>query len=227
MDEIGAINDYVQDASGNTADLIWGNTTNEDLENRISVTVVATGFDTDVIHDLYSKKQKVKTIHNLDNDKIKVEKIRDEKEDKQKIEEEKINKQKQKEEQDKEKKYKEEQEKKLEIKKQEERKEQEKKDKAEELEKQDKNEFFVIDIDQDSTSDKDKNNGKVLFEDDGEVDFIEVEKLNESRKRIAMEYNDSKKLESLENVPAYKRKKMKLDLENTEKNNVSKYKLEE
>ncbi len=42
-----------------------------------------------------------------------------------------------------------------------------------------------------------------------------------------MEYNDSKKLESLENIPAYKRKKMKLDLENVGKNNVSKYKLED
>jgi len=230
MDEIGAINDYVQEASGNTADLIWGNTTNPDLENRISVTVVATGFDTDVIHELYSKKQNVKTIHNLDNDKIKIEKIRDEEEVKQNEENELINEQEKKDEQ--EKKLKEEQEQeqehKLELKKQEEKAEQERRFKAVQIEKQDKNEFFVIDIDDEHPFEKDtEKNGKVLFEEEVEVDFIEVEKMNESRKRIAMEYNDSKKLESLENVPAYKRKKMKLDLEKIEKSNVSKYKLED
>ncbi len=215
MDEIGAINDFVQDASGNSADLIWGNTTNPDLENKISVTVVATGFDTDVIHDLYSTKQKVKTIHNLNNDKIKVEKIRDEEEDKRMAEQELIKK---KEEELIEKKQKEEQKAKA-------------KAKAEEITraKQDKNEFHVIDLTNGDTIKEEENshkNGKVLFEENKEMDYIEIERLREKRKRIAMEYNDSKKLESLENIPAYKRKKMKLDLEKVEKNKVSNYNFE-
>lgn len=44
LDEIGEINDYVQDIAGGDTDIIWGNCTDESLENGIRVTVIATGF---------------------------------------------------------------------------------------------------------------------------------------------------------------------------------------
>ncbi|MGB0165398.1 MAG: cell division protein FtsZ [Luteibaculum sp.] len=44
MDEIATITDYIQDAAGSTADVIWGYAIDEDLGEKISVTVIATGF---------------------------------------------------------------------------------------------------------------------------------------------------------------------------------------
>ena len=45
MDEVTEISDYIQDAAGESAEIIWGNGTDENLENAISVTVVATNFN--------------------------------------------------------------------------------------------------------------------------------------------------------------------------------------
>jgi cell division protein FtsZ len=44
MDEVGIITDYLQNKAGFEADLIWGNGTDENLEDEISVTLIATGF---------------------------------------------------------------------------------------------------------------------------------------------------------------------------------------
>lgn len=44
MDEIGLINDYIQKEAGNTADIIFGVGTDEELGDAISVLVIATGF---------------------------------------------------------------------------------------------------------------------------------------------------------------------------------------
>lgn len=58
MDEIGQITDFVQDAAGMDADLIWGNGIDDSLENRLNVTVIATGFETEnSIPELYIKKK--------------------------------------------------------------------------------------------------------------------------------------------------------------------------
>lgn len=45
MDEVGQITDYVQEAVGDSASIIWGTGTDDSLGNKISVTIVATGFD--------------------------------------------------------------------------------------------------------------------------------------------------------------------------------------
>ncbi len=47
MDEIGLINDYIQKEAGNTADIIFGVGTDEELGDAISVLVIATGFSKD------------------------------------------------------------------------------------------------------------------------------------------------------------------------------------
>ncbi|MBK1441008.1 cell division protein FtsZ [Parapedobacter sp. ISTM3] len=46
MDEVTIITDYIQEKAGLSADLIWGNCINESLENELSVTIIATGFQT-------------------------------------------------------------------------------------------------------------------------------------------------------------------------------------
>ncbi len=46
MDEVSIITDFIQDQAGLSADLIWGVGTNEDLGEKISVTIIATGFQT-------------------------------------------------------------------------------------------------------------------------------------------------------------------------------------
>jgi cell division protein FtsZ len=57
MDEIGQIIDFVKDCSGVNADLIWGNGTDPNLGSRISVTVIATGFNGGNIPELYIHKR--------------------------------------------------------------------------------------------------------------------------------------------------------------------------
>jgi cell division protein FtsZ len=45
MGEIGEIIDYLQDAAGQDATIIWGNGMDLRLDDQISVTIIATGFD--------------------------------------------------------------------------------------------------------------------------------------------------------------------------------------
>ena len=46
MDEVAIVTDYIQEKAGLTADLIWGNCIDEALEDDLSVTIIATGFQT-------------------------------------------------------------------------------------------------------------------------------------------------------------------------------------
>lgn len=46
MDEVSIITDYIQEKAGLSADLIWGNCTDESLSDKLSVTIIATGFQT-------------------------------------------------------------------------------------------------------------------------------------------------------------------------------------
>jgi cell division protein FtsZ len=46
MDEIDLITNYVQDEAGLTADIIFGTSFDENLEGKIAVTLIATGFET-------------------------------------------------------------------------------------------------------------------------------------------------------------------------------------
>jgi cell division protein FtsZ len=57
LDEISYINEYVQNAAGNNADLIWGSNVDEELGDTINVTVIATGFGSHDIPELYSSNQ--------------------------------------------------------------------------------------------------------------------------------------------------------------------------
>ncbi|RYE22501.1 MAG: cell division protein FtsZ [Sphingobacteriaceae bacterium] len=46
MDEVSIITDYIQEEAGLMADLIWGNCQDDNLGEKISVTIIATGFQT-------------------------------------------------------------------------------------------------------------------------------------------------------------------------------------
>ncbi len=59
MDEIGQITDFIQECAGSDADLIWGNGVDENLGNQLSVTIIATGFGTNSIPDLYVRKRQL------------------------------------------------------------------------------------------------------------------------------------------------------------------------
>ncbi len=56
MDEVGEITDYVNMAAHKNALIIWGTGVDESLESSISVTVIATGFGTKSIPELYHQK---------------------------------------------------------------------------------------------------------------------------------------------------------------------------
>jgi cell division protein FtsZ len=56
MDEMNLINEYVQEKAGNSADLIYGVAVDPEMDDLISVTVIATGFKTSSIPELNSGK---------------------------------------------------------------------------------------------------------------------------------------------------------------------------
>ncbi|MCJ0742475.1 cell division protein FtsZ [Pedobacter montanisoli] len=60
MDEVSVITDYIQDKAGLSADLIWGNCIDENLGDRISVTIIATGFQTKEQRD--KEKENIKKV---------------------------------------------------------------------------------------------------------------------------------------------------------------------
>lgn len=59
MDEIGQVTDYIQSCAGDGADLIWGNGIDQKLGDAICVTVIATGFGTNSIPELYLRKRQL------------------------------------------------------------------------------------------------------------------------------------------------------------------------
>ena len=69
MDEIGDITDYIQEQAGLTADIIWGNCTDESLGEKLLVTIIATGFKTreELGTETTKAKESQKTVHRLDD----------------------------------------------------------------------------------------------------------------------------------------------------------------
>ncbi len=62
MDEIGEIADYVNNEVGQNPNIIWGTGNDESLEEKISITIIATGFESSSIPELYAKHQEKKTV---------------------------------------------------------------------------------------------------------------------------------------------------------------------
>lgn len=67
MDEVGIITDYVTHAAAKDALIIWGTCIDEKLDDEISVTIIATGFEANSIPEMYSRKKQVVNYHLSDN----------------------------------------------------------------------------------------------------------------------------------------------------------------
>lgn len=65
LDEIGEINDHIQDEAGNSANIIMGVGEDEDLGEAVSVTIIATGFNKDQQNEIVNAESN-KIIHNLE-----------------------------------------------------------------------------------------------------------------------------------------------------------------
>src|SRR5690606_14171773 len=68
IDEIGEINDHIQNEAGHGANIIMGVGEDEALEESIAVTIIATGFNIDQ-QDEISNTEAKKVIHALEEDK--------------------------------------------------------------------------------------------------------------------------------------------------------------
>jgi cell division protein FtsZ len=76
LDEISYINEYVQNAAGNNADLIWGSNVDKGLGDSIVVTVIATGFGSHDIPELYTSAQFSDTEEKDENQIIRIGEIK-------------------------------------------------------------------------------------------------------------------------------------------------------
>jgi cell division protein FtsZ len=73
MDEISEITDYIEEAAGIGADVIWGHGYDESLGDNISLTIIATGFGTDDNLIVPLEKPEPRKMVTLEDDKKLVE----------------------------------------------------------------------------------------------------------------------------------------------------------
>ncbi|MGN0021617.1 MAG: cell division protein FtsZ [Sphingobacterium hotanense] len=59
MDEVAIVTDYIQEKAGLSADLIWGNCIDENYDEELSVTIIATGFQTSEERVKEKEKEKI------------------------------------------------------------------------------------------------------------------------------------------------------------------------
>jgi cell division protein FtsZ len=62
MDEVAEITDYIQVEAGMDADVIWGNGTNLDLEDKLTLTIIATGFSGDKLEKVAGNENVVRHV---------------------------------------------------------------------------------------------------------------------------------------------------------------------
>ncbi|MCX6267827.1 MAG: cell division protein FtsZ [Bacteroidetes bacterium] len=74
MDEVTEITDYIQEKTKSTGDIIWGNGFEESLDDKISVTIIATGFDEDHKQRRPSEPETVTVFDLYNNTEPKIEK---------------------------------------------------------------------------------------------------------------------------------------------------------
>lgn len=68
FDEVTEITDYIQEEAGSTAEVIWGNGFDESLGDKISITLIATGFTSpEDIDETTLNKEKKKRVYNLND----------------------------------------------------------------------------------------------------------------------------------------------------------------
>ncbi|GAA4328015.1 hypothetical protein GCM10023149_31820 [Mucilaginibacter gynuensis] len=70
MDEVSIITDYIQEEAGLAADLIWGNCKDDNLGDKLSVTIIATGFQTKDEREKEISNKKVVSMLMPDNEPL-------------------------------------------------------------------------------------------------------------------------------------------------------------
>ena len=80
IDEIGEINDFIQSEAGNNTNIIMGVGEDPELGDSISVTIIATGFNSDQQHEIVNTEAK-KVIHTLEEDQPFVHDLTEKKEE--------------------------------------------------------------------------------------------------------------------------------------------------
>jgi cell division protein FtsZ len=69
FDEVTEITDYIQEEAGENAEIIWGNGYDDSLGDKISITLIATGFlSPEEIDENTLNRQKKKRVYNLNDD---------------------------------------------------------------------------------------------------------------------------------------------------------------
>ena len=76
IDEIGEINDLIQSEAGNNTNIIMGIGEDKNLKKSISVTIIATGFNSEQQHEIVNTEAK-KIIHTLEEDQSFVQDLTD------------------------------------------------------------------------------------------------------------------------------------------------------
>ncbi len=66
MDEVGEITDFLNNAASRNVLIIWGTGVNRNLGDEVNVTIIATGFETNSIPELYIKKKQTDKIELVD-----------------------------------------------------------------------------------------------------------------------------------------------------------------
>lgn len=66
MDEISEITDYIQEEAGSSADVIWGYGMDESLGDKLSVTIIATGFNSNPNTGVNLDRKVERVKHNLE-----------------------------------------------------------------------------------------------------------------------------------------------------------------
>ncbi len=62
MDEVGEITDFVTAETASNTNIIWGTCTEESLGEKVSVTIIATGFESNSIPELYARRKAVEKL---------------------------------------------------------------------------------------------------------------------------------------------------------------------
>ncbi len=75
MDEVSEITDYIKEQTGEQCEVIWGSGQDESLGEKISITLIATGFDKEIVEEENKGSEKNVTPLNEDVDLEKPRKI--------------------------------------------------------------------------------------------------------------------------------------------------------
>lgn len=62
MDEVGEITDFVTAETASNTNIIWGTCTEESLGKQVAVTIIATGFESNSIPELYARRKAVEKL---------------------------------------------------------------------------------------------------------------------------------------------------------------------